>query len=58
MQGEKPTGVAGRGLSPRSPSEVASGLCQGCVSSLAAVLAQRLGQRGMEVGRAMWDGGA
>lgn len=33
VQGEEPTGVAGRGHSPRSPSEVASGLCQCCISS-------------------------
>lgn len=44
-QGEEPAGVAGRGLSPRSPSEVASGLCPGCVSSLAAVPAWRRGGR-------------
>lgn len=46
VQAEKPIGVADRGLSPSSPSEVASGLCQGCVSSLAVVLAWRQGAKG------------
>lgn len=46
VQGEKPTGVTGTGLSPRSPSEVACGLCQGCVSSLAVVSARGCGAEG------------
>lgn len=55
VQAEKPICVTDWGLSPRSLSEVASGLCQSCIPNPAAVLAWRQEANWMETRKELWD---